>query len=195
MFTGIIQAAGRVLDVVDARGGLRLKVTAPKTWKVKAGDSIAVNGVCSTVVKTGGGLTFEYMPESLERTNIAQLAKEDMVNLERSLRATDRLDGHIVQGHIDTTAELIHAVPEGNSNILTLRFSKRDLPNMRLIAEKGSIAIEGISLTVAKISAAELKVKIIPYTWEHTNLRHKKIGTQLNIEFDVLAKYLARLNK
>jgi riboflavin synthase len=190
MFTGIITATATVVKKNLTKNGMVLTVTKPSKWKVGIGASITVNGVCSTLKKKQGGLTFEYMPESLERANIGSLEIGATVNLEQSLRADDRLDGHIIQGHVDTIGSINSIVREGNSYIFTI--APRDKKQLQMIAEKGSIAIEGISLTVTRVTTKNFDFKIIPYTWDHTNLSTKKAGDTVNIEIDVLAKYLTQ---
>ncbi len=165
--------------------------------KVKIGDSISVNGVCSTIksirlrsqkaLARQGNILFEYMPESLKLTNLSFLKKGDTVNIERSMRLSDRLDGHIVLGHIDGKGEIISIKKEGNSQVFEIKVPSPQF--MRFLVYKGSIAVEGISLTVAKILKNSFIVKIIPFTMEHTNLKYKKKGEEVNLEFDILAKY------
>lgn len=188
MFTGIITATAKVVKKNLNTNGMVLVISQPKGWKLKLGASITVNGVCSTLKKMVNGLTFEYMPESLERTSLSDLAIGAVVNLEQSMRADDRLDGHIVQGHIDTVGKITSITPEGNSYIFTIE--PREKKYLKMIAEKGSIAIDGISLTVTATGKKNFAFKIIPYTWDHTNLSNKQTGDMVNIEIDVLAKYL-----
>ncbi|HRH23153.1 MAG TPA: riboflavin synthase, partial [Candidatus Magasanikbacteria bacterium] len=185
MFTGIITATAKVIKKNLNTSGMVLVITQPKKWKVKIGASITINGVCSTLKKTQKGLTFEYMPESLKRSTLSDLTVGSLVNLEQSMRADDRLDGHIVQGHVDTVGKIITITPEGNSYIFTIE--PRDKKYLKMIAEKGSIAIDGISLTITATGKNNFKFKIIPYTWEHTNLSTKQSGDMVNIEIDVLA--------
>ncbi len=193
MFTGIITATATVANKKLTTKGMVLSITKPKKWKIKLGASITVNGVCSTLKKMQKVMTFEYMPESLRRTNLSNLEIGSVVNLEQSLTPHDKLDGHIVQGHVDTIGTIISIMPEGNSYIFTIE--PREKKQLQLIAEKGSIAIEGISLTVTQVTKKNFCFKIIPYTWEHTNLSEKKIGDTVNIETDVLAKYLHQFLK
>ena len=165
--------------------------------KVKAGESISVNGVCSTVKKAGKNISFEYMPETLKLTNLGLLKKGDMVNLETSLRFGDKLDGHIVLGHIDGKGKILKIKKEGNSQVFEIspvrgrEGSQRPSASngMKFLVYKGSVAVEGISLTVAKVLPNSFIVKIIPYTLKHTNLGSKKVGDAVNLEFDILAKY------
>lgn len=188
MFTGIITTTAKVTDKKLDKNGMVLTISKPKNWKVKIGASITVNGVCSTLKKINSGLTFEYMPESLMRSNLSELNIGSVVNLEQSLTASDKLDGHIVQGHVDTSGKITSITPEGNSYVFTIE--PQDRKQLQLIAEKGSIAIEGISLTVTKVTKKNFCFKIIPYTWDHTNLSDKKVDDTVNVETDVLAKYL-----
>jgi riboflavin synthase len=192
MFTGIIEHAG-TLDAIQVReDGARLVVNAgPLAEEARLGDSVAVNGVCLTVVENRDGrLAFDAVPETLDRTGLGALTQGSRVNLERPLRAGDRLDGHIVQGHVDGVALLEAVTPEGNG----YRLRYRPGPTLlRYVVEKGSICIDGISLTVAALGADWFEVAIIPHTWEVTNLRERRPGDRANIEVDVLAKYVERL--
>lgn len=192
MFTGIIEHLGR-LERLEVRPELaRLVVDAgPLAGDAKLGDSVAVNGVCLTVVQVDGPrLAFEAVHETLRRSSLGELQEGAPLNLERPMRAGGRFDGHIVQGHVDTTARLLSVTEEGSSR--RLRFA---LPGemLRYVVEKGSIAIEGISLTVAALGEDWFEVVIIPHTWKMTNLASKAPGALANIEVDVLAKYVERL--
>ncbi len=155
--------------------------------KIKLGESITVNGVCSTVKKTGKNISFEYIPETLKLSNLGSLKKGDIVNLEQSMRMNDKLDGHIVLGHIDGKGEILDIKKEGNSRVFSIKIPAKQL--MKLLVYKGSVAVEGISLTVAKVLRNSFIVKIIPYTLAHTNLKYKNKGEEVNLEFDILAKY------
>jgi riboflavin synthase len=192
MFTGIISKTSKVKKVKSTMGGLSVGI-ASNFGKVKTGESIAVNGVCSTITSTQNKiLSFEYMPETLKLSNLGFLKKGDMVNLEKALRFGDRLDGHIVLGHIDGKGKIINIKKEGNSQVFEIKIPDRNFK--KFLVYKGSVVVEGISLTVAKVSKESFWVKIIPYTIEHTNLRFKKKGDEVNLEFDILAKY-AHANK
>jgi len=194
MFTGIIKSASKIVAEKKENGGMVIMVAKPKGWKVKIGDSITVNGVCSTVKNfSATKMSFFYMPETLEKSAAGDLRVGDMVNLESSLRASDTLDGHIVQGHVDTTGTLKKVTSRGDSYVLEISLPSKSKLMMKLLAPKGSVAIEGISLTVVDVFASSFTVNIIPYTWELTNLHTKKVGDLMNLEFDVLAKYLQRL--
>lgn len=189
MFTGIIRQTGKVKNPTDKSG--LFEIVNPGL-KVKIGDSIAVNGVCSTVVKTGKTFVFQYMPETLARTTIGEIKAGEKVNLEQSLRVSDRLDGHIVLGHVDTVGKLAAIKVEGNSKIFTVE-PREPKKFMKFVAEKGSVALDGVSLTATKVKPLGFEVKVIPYTLKYTAFGEKKIGSVINIEFDILAKYLERL--
>jgi riboflavin synthase len=186
MFTGIIKKTSKVQDVKFPKGGFSVEILN-NLGKVRLGESISINGVCSTVKKPGRNISFEYMPETLKLSNIGLLKKGDIVNTEQSMRMNDRLDGHIVLGHIDAQGKIISIKKEGNSKVFEIKVPAKDF--MKFLVYKGSIAVEGISLTVAKVTHQSFLVKIIPYTLENTNLKSKKVGDAVNLEFDILAKY------
>lgn len=186
MFTGIIYKTSKVKKIKPISGGFHVAIEN-KFGKVKLGESIAVNGVCSTVEKSGRNISFEYVPETLKLSNLGFLKKGDTVNIERSMRLNDRLDGHIVLGHIDEKGEILGITKEGNSQIFNIKIPASKF--MKFLVYKGSATVEGISLTIAKVLHNSFIVKIIPYTFKHTNLKYKKKGDYLNIEFDILAKY------
>jgi len=165
----------------------KAKIGLPAEALAKEGESISINGVCSTVKKAGKILAFDYMPETLKLTNLAQLKKGDIVNLEQSLRFGDTLSGHIVLGHIDGKGKIESIQKEGNSLAFEIRIPNKAFK--KFLIYKGSVAVEGISLTIAKVLKDSFTVKIIPHTLENTNLKFKKKGDLLNIEFDILAKY------
>lgn len=190
MFTGIIQETALVESVDAKRGGLTFSVAKPERWRVQIGESISVNGVCSTVTHASSSLVFAYMPETIRKTNLGSLRVEDVVNVEQSLRASQRLDGHIVLGHVDTVGTIARITNEGNSSVFAIRVNQGARGKMGLIAEKGSIAVEGISLTVVSVGSNVFTVHVIPYTLAHTNLGKKKRGDAVNIEIDILAKYV-----
>ncbi|MBI3888747.1 riboflavin synthase [Candidatus Nomurabacteria bacterium] len=186
MFTGIIKKTSKVQDVKFPKGGFSIDILN-NLGKIKLGESISINGVCSTVKKTGKNISFEYMPETLKLSNVSLLKKGDIVNIEQSMRMSDRLDGHIVLGHIDTCGKIISIKKEGNSKVFEIKVPTRNF--MKFLVYKGSVAVEGISLTVVKVTHDSFVVKIIPHTLEHTNLKPKKAGDAVNLEFDILAKY------
>ncbi len=193
MFTGIISSSAKILSVSHANGGMLITIPTPKGWKVKVGDSITVNGVCSTAKKVAAKIEFFYMPETLAKSAAGSLKVGDVVNLEQSMRASDRLDGHIVQGHVDTVGKINKITERGDSYVLEVSPVLKDKSLMKLLAPKGSITIDGISLTVVDVLKNSFTVNLIPYTWEVTDLHTKKIGDLVNLEFDVLAKYIKRL--
>ena len=196
MFTGIISKTSKIVSATSNKNGMFLeienkikkaKIGLPAEALAKEGESISINGVCSTVKKAGKILAFDYMPETLKLTNLAQLKKGDIVNLEQSLRFGDTLSGHIVLGHIDGKGKIESIQKEGNSLAFEIRIPNKAFK--KFLIYKGSVAVEGISLTIAKVLKDSFTVKIIPHTLENTNLKFKKKGDLLNIEFDILAKY------
>ncbi len=192
MFTGLIEEIGKVLRIEKTGVAARLTVAAGfPVDEVRIGDSIAINGACLTVVeKANGAFTFDASPETISRTAFRQLKSGSPVNLERALRLSDRLDGHLVAGHVDCVG-LITERREISGNIV---FSFR-IPGefMRYVAEKGSVAIDGVSLTVNTVAEETFSVNIIPLTSGRTNLAKKKAGDEVNVETDMLCKYVERL--
>lgn len=188
MFTGIIEETGKIISV----GAGRIAVQAEKVLEgTKIGDSIAVNGVCLTVTTmTSSEFTADVMPETLSRTNLGFLGKGACVNLERAMAADGRFGGHIVSGHIDGTGTVSRLEKDGNAVWVYIAAPGSIL---NLIVEKGSIAIDGISLTVAKVNAVEFAVSVIPHTGEETTLLGKKAGDMVNLENDVIGKYVQKL--
>lgn len=183
MFTGIIELTASVRANTDSK----LTVERPSPFDdIRIGSSICVSGVCLTVSELSEGtFAFDVVPETLEKTKIGEFKPGNRVNLERALRVGDRFDGHIVQGHTEETSH----VTRHTSNMLTVRISDKVLP---YIVEKGSIAIDGVSLTVAKLEGNEVTVALIPYTMENTTLGVLKEGDKVNVETDVLARYICR---
>lgn len=193
MFTGIIAAVGKVESVQPNGGDLRLKVDAGKLDlnDVKLGDSIAINGVCLTVVAINGTqLSFDVSRESLDRTSLGQVTSGTRVNLEKAMAVGDRLGGHIVSGHVDGLGKVVRMKPSARS--VEFRF---EVPSSleRYIAEKGSICIDGTSLTVNRIGPGWFEVNIIPHTMQETIISEYKTGTLVNLEVDLIARYLERL--
>lgn len=188
MFTGIIEELG----VVDSIGAGRLAIKASKVLEdVSLGDSIAVNGVCLTVTSFDRGhFTADVMPETIRRTALRELRKGSPVNLERALTLSSRLGGHIVSGHIDGVGEIESFTEEGNAVLLKIKAEEKLL---HYIVEKGSVALDGISLTVAQVTEADFTVSLIPHTRQVTNLHAKQPGSPINIETDVLGKYVEKL--
>ncbi len=192
MFTGLIEEVGKVVGIERGGAAARLRVASSlPAEEICLGDSIAVNGVCLTVVALSGTTaTFDVSPETLERTAFRALRPGSPVNLERALRLSDRLGGHIVSGHVDCVATLAER-REVSGNIVFAFTLPGELS--RYVVEKGSIAIDGISLTVNAVSADGFAVNVIPHTAEKTTLREKAVGDPVNIEVDILAKYVERL--
>ena len=195
MFTGIVEEVGRVESMEhpgQPAGVKRLSINATRTLEgLKLGDSIAVNGACLTVTNLDGGcFRVELAPETLRRTNLGSLQPGWGVNLERSLAVGDRLGGHIVQGHVDARGRVSSLVPEGDCVIMRFRAPRRLMP---YIVEKGFVAIDGISLTVVKRGASSFTVSVIPYTLENTALKGRSVGEAVNLEVDILAKYVESL--
>ncbi|UNM97182.1 riboflavin synthase [Ignatzschineria rhizosphaerae] len=189
MFTGIIEERGEIVAIAHSANISRLTFKAKTVLEdVKLGDSIAVNGVCLTVTDfTNESFKADVMPETLKRTGFDQYQKGTLVNLERALRVGDRLGGHMVSGHIDGGAKLLKIDDLGDIKELTFELK---VPHEGLIIPKGSIAIDGISLTIISVTDRTFKVGIIPHTFDHTNLQKLKIGGRINIEFDMVGKYI-----
>src|SRR5262252_2714358 len=187
MFTGIVSAVGRVVDAGDQRIGIDEPATARK---LKRGSSVAVNGVCLTVVKKQGSVFYaDVVPETRRRTNLGRLTNKSEVNLELPMTASGSLDGHLVQGHVDATAEVRDVEPKASGKELSI-----ELPAAlaRYVAEKGSIAVDGASLTVASVRKTTFKVALIPHTLKVTIARSYRKGSTVNLEADVIARYVAR---
>lgn len=190
MFTGIIEEVGSVQSI----GGGVLSIKAAKVLEdVRLGDSIAVNGVCLTVTSfDSSGFQADVMPETIRRTSLAELKKGSPVNLERALTLNTRLGGHIVSGHIDGVGRIVSFREEKNAVLMQISASGAIL---RYIVEKGSVALDGISLTVAQVTEGDFTVSLIPHTRQVTNLSQKKAGSLINIENDIIGKYVEKLLK
>ena len=196
MFTGIIEEVGKVVSIKEEHGTRRLTVAASKLiHDVKKGDSIAVSGVCLTAVGiTPNSVGFDLADETWHRTSFSRIHEGALVNLELPMRADGRFGGHIVQGHVDGTGEFVglERIPDAEDYWLRIRIPKE---LERYVIFKGSLSIEGISLTVAKIEGAEVTVAIIPHTCQMTNLQSLKVGDPLNLEVDMIAKYVEKMMK
>jgi len=192
VFTGVVREVGRVASVTGDAGGVRLEIEAPETARNTAvGDSIALNGCCLTAVAVDDGrIAFDAVPETLARTSLERLEPGARVNVEPSLRVGDPLGGHNVQGHVDGVGRVRRVEPEGEGRRLTID-APPDL--LRYVVEKGSIAVEGTSLTVAAVDDAGFAVALIPHTLTATTLGELEPGDAVNLEADVLAKYVERL--
>ena len=191
MFTGLVETTARVRSVDPDGDGARLEVETPLGAELKAGDSIAVNGVCLTAVDPrADGFRADVMAETLRRSSLGPLAEGDAVNLELPLRAGDRLGGHVVQGHVDGTGTVAELRDEGFARLVRIECEPALL---RYVVEKGSIAVDGVSLTVAAIDGGSFTVSLIPETLERTTLGTASPGRLVNLEVDVLAKYVEKL--
>lgn len=192
MFTGIVQAVGRVVDLKRTGSGAELVVETglPPEW-LHTGDSIAVDGCCQTIAAfSGGRCSFHCLNETLSRTVFGEYCSGRAVNIEPAMQAGGRFGGHIVQGHVDCTGVVAQVAPRSGDIALTLR---RPPAEAFPLVEKGSIAVGGVSLTVAELTAQHVTVCIIPHTWEHTALRLLKAGSRVNLEADLIGKYVAAM--
>lgn len=192
MFTGLVEDLGRVAALDGTDDGVRLTLETRLAPEIGLGDSVAVNGVCLTATTVGGGaFTADVMHESLRRSSLGELAPGEPVNLELALRADARLGGHIMQGHVDGLARVTAVEDDGFARIVTI--TPEDPALLRYVVEKGSIAVDGVSLTVARVDDESFAVSLIPETLQRTNLGQASAGRPVNLEVDVLAKYVERL--
>src|SRR5687767_4066326 len=190
MFTGLIEAVGHVSLMEPTVSGLSMRIRTALAPELKPGDSVAVNGVCLTVTGTDRGeMLADVGPETARVTTLASLQRDRPVNLERSMRADGRFGGHLVQGHVDGTGRIEELREEGDAYWLTVSHPVSMAPYIVL---KGSLAVDGISLTVAALDDARLDVMIVPFTWQHTNLPSLAVGDSVNLECDMIGKYVAR---
>ncbi len=192
MFTGIIEAVG-VIEKMETRGGnIDFTLTCPFTQELKIDQSLAHNGCCLTVVDIQDNqYVVTAINETLEKTSLSQWNLRTEVNLERCVKMGGRLDGHIVQGHVDTTGKVVSIENKDGSYFITISYEADDF----VTVPQGSITVNGISLTVAKSENSRFSVAIIPYTWEFTNMKHLQIDDKVNLEFDVIGKYIATIIK
>lgn len=196
MFSGIVEEFATVTGIVKEQGNIHFSLTCSFVNELKIDQSISHNGVCLTVVDIKDGVyTVTAMHETLERSNLGLLSVGDKVNIERSMLMNGRLDGHIVQGHVDQTAECLEVKDADGSWYYTFRYEKDDDMAAKgyLTVDKGSVCVNGVSLTVCNPTENTFTVAIIPYTYEHTNFHTIKVGTRVNIEFDIIGKYIARI--
>ena len=190
MFTGLIEAVGRVQTVDRSGDGMRLTIAAAFDPPLAPGESLAVNGVCLTAVGSSApGIHFDVSPETERVTTLGRVGPGALVNLERAMRADARFGGHFVQGHVDGTGRIAAIEQEGDAHRVTVAFPPLLAP---YLVHKGSIAVDGISLTIASLDGARFDAQIIPHTWERTNLHAAAPGTVVNLECDILGKYVAR---
>lgn len=191
MFTGIIESLGTVTELVKDQQNLHITINSSISKDLKIDQSVAHNGICLTVVKCDEhSHTVTAIQETLLKTNLDELKIGDKMNLERCMQMNGRLDGHIVQGHVDTTAKCIAKEDQEGSWLFTFEHPKK---SEFITVEKGSICVNGISLTVVNSKENQFSVAIIPYTYEHTNLSNVNVGNHVNLEFDILGKYVAKL--
>jgi len=193
MFTGIIEDLGLVKKVLKDNGNLDITIESGFTESLKIDQSVSHNGVCLTVVEiNGSSYTVTAIKETLEKSNIGLLKTGDYINLERAMKLGDRLDGHIVQGHVDQTAKCIDKIETNGSWLFSFEY---DFSLENITIEKGSVTINGVSLTVVNSGKNTFSVAIIPYTYEHTTFKFLEIGTTVNLEFDLVGKYVKKLNQ
>ncbi len=192
MFTGLVEEKGTIVDKIPTGEGLKLVIKAKKVMDdILTGSSISVNGVCLTVVESGDNtFAVDTIEETLKKTNLGSLENGDYLNLERALKADARLGGHFVLGHVDTTGTVSGINELSNSHFLTITFPGEF---KKYLIYVGSVAIDGVSMTVAKLDKNSFSVGIIPHTWEETIFSSKKVGSTVNLEFDVLGKYVERI--
>ncbi|MEM6279615.1 MAG: riboflavin synthase [Verrucomicrobiota bacterium] len=193
MFTGIIEECGELVDLKPIETGAELWVQSSFTNEVELGESVASNGACLTVTEIkNGAMRFDLLHETLRLTNLGDLKPGDPVNLERSLRIGDRLSGHFVQGHVDACAEILAYEPVGQDHQFTVSLPPEFA---HLMVHKGSICVNGISLTVAELGPDSFTLWIIPHTHKVTSLKAARVGSRVNLEFDMLAKHIARISE
>ena len=192
MFTGIIESLGKITSVKADRGNIDFTIESEISKELKIDQSVSHNGVCLTVTeKSDNTHTVTAVKETLDKSSLKNFSVDDLINLERAMKLGERLDGHLVQGHVDGVAKCISVSVNDGSWIYKFKF---DIKNEMLLIEKGSICINGVSLTVFDIVKNTFKVTIIPYTYENTSFKKLKEGDMVNIEFDMIGKYLARFN-
>jgi len=193
MFTGIIETLGTIRNIRKENDNIHIHVQSSITNELKIDQSVSHNGVCLTVVAIDGDTyTVTAIKETLDKTNLGSWQTGDLINLERGMKLGDRLDGHIVQGHVDQTGICKNIQDANGSYYFTFEYDSK-LRNITI--EKGSITVNGVSLTVVNSKENEFSVAIIPYTMEHTNFKNFKVGTTINLEFDVIGKYVSRLHE
>lgn len=189
MFTGIIETTGKIKSLSSDR--LVIEASTDLLSELNIGSSIAVDGACLTVIeKADTTFTVDFMPETADNTIILSYQVGDPVNLELPMRADGRFDGHMVMGHVDGVGEITHLETKENSHILTVKIATE---LQKYIVAKGSVTLNGISLTVAEMSDVQFTVHLIPHTWEHTNLHNLQVGAKVNVETDILGKYVEKM--
>jgi riboflavin synthase len=192
MFTGLIESVGQIIDTQPIEGGFTLRIASDIAADLRLGESVAVNGVCLTVIDTEtgpGAFSAEIGPETAKVTSLGDLKPQSLVNLERAMPANGRFGGHMVLGHVDGTGTVESIRPEADFWWVTISYPAR---LAAYLIHRGSIAIDGISLTIAKLDNTALDVQIVPFTWSHTNLRNMRAGDRVNLECDMVGKYVLR---
>jgi riboflavin synthase len=192
MFTGIIQEIGKVKSLSKQGNNLAIEVEAHRVnSKLELGASISINGACQTVVARGEGyFKVEAVAETLKRTNLGQLQRGSLVNLENPVSLSDLLHGHLVQGHVDCVSRIAQIMPIDGSSLFAFEYPREF---EKFLVEKGSVAVDGVSLTVIEVTAAEFRVSLVPHTLENTTFKRRKVGDTINLEFDLFAKYIDRI--
>lgn len=191
MFTGIVECCGEVVAVEPVATGVRLSLAIPFAGELGIGESVAVNGCCLTVTAIdGASVVFDLLAETCRVTNLGDLKAGSLVNLERALRADDRMSGHFVQGHVDCTSPILELEPVGQDHRLRVSLPDRF---SRYLIHKGSICVDGMSLTAAEVDDDSFTIWLIPHTMAVTNLNQRQVGERVNLEFDMLAKYVEKL--
>ncbi len=191
MFTGIIEHIGEVVALEREQDNLHISMRTPITSELKIDQSVAHNGVCLTVVAINDDVyTVTAIKETLDKSNLGQLEVGHKVNIERCMKLGDRLDGHIVQGHVDQTAQCTYIGQEQGWHTYTFEYTS----SQNITVEKGSVCVNGVSLTVVNSQKNSFSVAIIPYTYEHTNFQHLEVGSTVNLEFDIIGKYIIKMN-
>lgn len=191
MFTGLVEATGRVIELLAKGEQARLTLALPFASELELGESVAINGCCLTVAEIHDtGASFDLLAQTLRVTSLGGLSSGSLVNLERAMRVGDRFGGHFVQGHVDGNGKITALIQQGQDHVITV-----SLPPAihRLCVDKGSVALDGISLTIAELHKDEATFWITPHTWEHTNLQAAKVGQTMNLEADMLAKHVDKL--
>jgi riboflavin synthase len=190
MFTGLVESVGQIVESAPSGGGVRMRIATDLAPELAIGESLAVNGVCLTVTAhDDGSVHADVGPETLRVTTLGQLKQGSLVNLERSMRADSRFGGHFVQGHVDAVGRVESVRPDADFHTVTVQFPSRFATH---VIHRGSIAVDGISLTVAGLGRDRVELMIIPHTMAHTNLRLAAPGTPVNLEFDMVGKYVVR---
>ena len=192
MFTGIIENLAKIVAIENAKGNLNITLSSSLASELKVDQSVSHNGICLTVVSINNDqYTVTAIEETINKTTINKWQKGDLINLERAMKIGDRLDGHMIQGHVDQIGKCIKSETKNGSWEYTIEYEKSD----NITVEKGSIAINGVSLTVIDSMSNGFKVAIIPYTYKHTSFKNLEKGNDVNLEFDILGKYLAKMAK